>query len=61
MSDKAISKLAQLARQLRENSTPSVALQSLISAGILNSKQEFTEPYKELGRVTKHQGVRSQK
>ena len=62
MSNKALSKLSQLARRLKENTSSDRALKSLVSAGILTENQEFTEPYKHLGRVvTKDQRVRSPK
>lgn len=62
MSDKSIEKLAQLARQLKEEATPELALSSLVAAGILTERKEFTEPYKHLGSiVSKTSGVRSAK
>jgi hypothetical protein len=54
MSDKDIKKLVDLAKaKLKVTPTKEEALQSFVSAGIMNDKGEFTEPYAILSKVVK--------
>lgn len=51
MSDKDIQRLIDLAHTLIERSfTKEEALESLISAGILDENGEYTKPYQELAQ-----------
>lgn len=57
MSNKEIKQLIDLAKELKKNVTKEIALDSFVSAGIMNKKGEFTKPYKSLNEVfvkTKH-------
>jgi len=57
MSEKDIKKLTDLAKKrIKEGVTKEEALKTFVMAGILNSKGEFTRPYKHLATaVDKHQ------
>ena len=52
MSEQDLKRLQDLAlEQLKKGITKEEALQSFVSAGILDEKGNFTEPYKNLARV----------
>lgn len=54
MSEQDIQRLMDLARKkLAEKRTKKQALASLISAGILTEKGNYTKPYQHLARVIK--------
>jgi hypothetical protein len=54
MSDKELKKLADLAKEkLKSGITREQALESFVSAGIMNEKGEFTKPYTILESVIK--------
>jgi hypothetical protein len=54
MSNKDIKKLVDMAKaKLKEKPTKEEALQSFVSAGIMNAKGEFTAPYAILSKVVK--------
>ncbi|MBC8053433.1 MAG: hypothetical protein H7Y13_10250 [Sphingobacteriaceae bacterium] len=55
MSNKDIKKLTDLAKEkLGKQITRDEALRSFVSAGIMNSRGQFTKPYQNLGRVVKN-------
>ncbi len=51
MSEKDLQVLMDLAKELAKGLTKEEALKSLISAGILDDAGNYTQPYKELGKV----------
>jgi hypothetical protein len=51
MSDKEIKQLTNLAVNLKKEISRESALASLVSAGILDIKGEFTKPYNDLKSV----------
>jgi hypothetical protein len=52
MSQKEIDKLIELAKQaLKKGSTKEESLQTLVQAGILTEKGNFTKPYKDLSKI----------
>ncbi len=54
MSEKDIQRLIELAKKkLSEKRTKKQALASLVSAGILTEKGNYTKPYQHLTRVIK--------
>ena len=53
MSENQFRKLSALANKLKEEATRESAIKTMVGAGILNEKLEFTPPYKELGRIMK--------
>ena len=54
MGEKDIQRLMDLAkRKLNEKRTKKQALDTLISAGILTEKGNYTKPYQHLARVIK--------
>ena len=54
MNDRDIKKLIDLAkRKLKETRTKEEALASLVSAGILTKKGNYTKPYRDLARAVK--------
>jgi hypothetical protein len=54
MSEKDIQRLIDLAkRKLKEKRTKKQALASLVSAGILTPKGNYTKPYQHLARAIK--------
>ena len=54
MSDKDLKKLISIAKEeLKTVPTREEALQSFISAGIMNDKGEFTAPYAILRKIVK--------
>jgi hypothetical protein len=54
MSDKDLKKLIDIAKaKLKVTPTKEEALQSFISAGIMNEKGEYTQPYAILSKVVK--------
>jgi len=54
MSEKDIQKLMDLAKKkLTEKRTKKQALASLVSAGILTEKGNYTKPYQNLAKVIK--------
>jgi hypothetical protein len=54
MSEKDIKKLIDLAKtKLKEKRTKKEALASLVSAGIMTKKGNYTKPYQDLARAVK--------
>ena len=54
MDDKDIKRLIDLAKRLlKQKQTKKQALASLVSAGILTEKGNYTKPYQHLARVIK--------
>jgi hypothetical protein len=54
MSEKDIQNLIDLAKsKLKEKLTKKEALASLVSAGILTKKGNYTKPYRDLARAVK--------
>ena len=51
MSEKDIQELIELAKKLEKDLTKEEALSSLVAAGILDEKGNYTEPYKELAQL----------
>lgn len=51
MSDKEIKQLTSLAAKLKKEISKESALATLVSAGILDKKGDFTKPYNDLKTV----------
>jgi hypothetical protein len=51
MSEKDLQVLIDLAKELEKGLTKEEALKSLISAGILDDAGNYTQPYRELGKI----------
>ncbi len=51
MSEKDLQLLIDLAKELEKDLTKEEALKSFISAGILDDAGNYTQPYKELGKI----------
>lgn len=51
MNEKEIKQLIDLAKNLKNNISKEKVLASFISAGILNKKGEYTEPYNKLNDI----------
>ena len=51
MSGKDLQVLIELAKELEKDLTKEEALKSLIAAGILDDAGNYTQPYKELGKI----------
>jgi hypothetical protein len=51
MNEKEIKRLIDLAKKLKDNISKEKVLTSLVSAGILDDKGDYTKPYDELNKV----------
>ncbi len=51
MNEKEIKRLIDLAKNLKNNISKERVLASFISAGILDKKGEYTEPYNKLNDI----------
>ena len=51
MNEKEIKRLIDLAKKLKDNISKEKVLASLVSAGILDDKGDYTKPYDKLNKV----------
>ncbi|MCR8560887.1 hypothetical protein KXD93_24735 [Mucilaginibacter sp. BJC16-A38] len=51
MSEKDLQILIELAKKLEKGLTKEEALRSFVAAGILDEAGNYTQPYKELGKI----------
>ncbi len=59
MTENQFHLLMNLAEKLKREATKESAVKTLVGAGILNEKLEFTAPYKSLGKVVENSKKKS--